>query len=245
MLGEAISFPTEGDGGLKTIAIGGILLFPLVAIFLIPLVAVNGYFVRTLDAVVRGEDAPVFDDWGELIVDGIKLIAVGFVYFLVPFVLYMIAAVTFFSSVPTDPAATPAASTVGGTAVLLFLASMLLFLVVGYFAPAGVANFAYTGRLGAAFSFGEVWDIAIDSDYFVALLLVFVLYVAFGVVVFVLTLVTLGLFYPVFLLLGSFFSFYLYVAMLYLVGRGYARSRQLDTEPGPGTDAGLTDPQLE
>lgn len=244
MLGEAISFPKDGEGGLKTIAIGGVLLFPLVAIFIIPALAVYGYFVRALDAVIRGEDAPVFDDWGELVVDGLKLIVVGFVYFLVPFVLYMAAAVMFFSSIPTDPAAS-AVSSVSGTAVGLFLLSMFLFLVIGYFAPAGVANFAYTGRLGAAFSFGEIWDVAIDSDYFVALLLAFVLNVAFAAVVFALTLVTLGLFYLVFLLLGSFFSFYLSVAMLYLVGRGYARSRQLDTEPGTGTDAGLADPQLE
>lgn len=245
MLGEAISFPKDGEGGLKTVAIGGVLLFPLVAIFIIPVLAVYGYFVHALDAVIRGEDAPEFDEWGELIVDGLKLIVVGFVYFLAPFVLYVAAAVMFFSSIPTDPGAAPAMSSVSGTAVGLFLLSMFLFLVIGYFAPAGVANFAYTGRLGAAFSFGEIWDVAIDSDYFVALLLALVLNVAFAAVVFVLTLVTLGLFYLVFVLLGSFFSFYLSVAMLYLVGRGYARSRQLDTEPGTGMDAGLADPQLE
>lgn len=249
MLGRAISYPKDGEGGLKTIGIGGVLLFPLVAMFLIPLLIAMGYLVRATDAAIRGEDAPVFDDWGDLLADGIKLVVVWIVYFFVPFVVYVVGVVVTVESVPTatrTPAQTaPEVGSVGLVGPLLLLFSFLLFLVVGYFAPAGIANFAYTDRLGAAFSVGEVVDIAIDSDYFVALLLVFLLNMGLGIVVLVLTLLTLGLFYVVLLLLGSFLQFYLQVASLYLVGRGYARSRNLatDRDTGPGPD--VADPRVE
>ena len=249
MLGRAISYPKEGAGSWKTIGIGGVLLFPLVAIFIIPMLLAMGYLVRATDAAVRGADAPAFGEWGDLLVDGIKLFVVGLVYFIVPTVLYFVGFVLTVESFPTNPPTTaqtaPEVGSAGLTGPLLLLGSFLLFMVIGYFTPAGVANFAYKDRLGAAFSVGEVVDTAIDSDYFVALLLVVLLNVGLGIVVTVLTLLTFGIFYVAFVFLGSFVQFYLQVASLYLVGRGYARSRGIDRDRSAGPTADVADPRVE
>lgn len=87
MLGEALSYPKSGDDWLKTVLIGGVLYLVGGFIF-ITLLPVFGYFVRVLRSAANdGHEAPVFDEWGDLFVDGVKVLIIQFAYTLVPFVL--------------------------------------------------------------------------------------------------------------------------------------------------------------
>lgn len=82
MFGEALRFPIAGDSALKNLLIGGVL--GLLGFLLVPAFFVQGYLVRVLRvAVDGGDEPPVFDEWGDLLVDGLKLFVVTLAYFIV------------------------------------------------------------------------------------------------------------------------------------------------------------------
>ena len=64
-----------GRDGWQTVLVGGILL--LFSWLIIPLLIAAGYFVRLTQAAGRGDvEPPTFDDWWDLLVDGVKLVFV-------------------------------------------------------------------------------------------------------------------------------------------------------------------------
>lgn len=231
MFGDAIRFPLSGDEGVKSVIIGGVLGF--FSFLLLPIFPLQGYFLRVAKTSVEGgTDAPAFDEWDELFVDGIKVFVVTIAYFIVPTVL--LAVVTFLtvgissvvtSGVEAPPAAASGLSVVGG---LLVLASLLVYLVFVYIYPAGIVNMARKGDVGAAFDFGTVLSVAFTADYFVAGVLAILLALVVGVLTVVLGALTFG----VFLLLGVFVQFYVQVAFFYLFGRGYAKALDLPSAKG-------------
>lgn len=230
MFGEAIRFPIAGDDGVKNLLIGGILGF--LTFLLIPIFFVQGYLVRVLRVAVEGgEEPPSFDEWGEMLVDGLKLFVVSVAYFLVPIVLLFVALFAFVgtavlsSGAPGEvrPGAMAGAGLVG---LLLVLVASLLFLIAAYLLPAAAANFARSDDLGAAFEFGTVIDAAFSADYFVAAVFAFVIALVVGIVSSVLLAIVIGI------LLAPFLSFYSQVATFYLMGRGFAKGLGLEEEPG-------------
>lgn len=236
MFGDALRFPLAGDEGVKSVIIGGVLLF--FSFLLIPVLPAQGYFVRAAKAGFEGDDeAPPFDEWGDLLVDGVKVFVVGLVYFLIPTV--MLVATVVLSAIPVAvsdgvPQAPGAVTSgVGVLAGVLVLLSLLLYLVALYVYPAAIVSLAREGDFGAAFDFGTVIRAAFTADYFVAGVLAILLALVVGVLSVVLTFLTLGLF----LLLGVFVQFYVQVAFFYLFGRGYAK--------GLGLDSGRTNATVE
>lgn len=230
MFGEALRFPLAGDDGVKSVLIGGVL--GLLGFLIIPIFFVQGYTVRVLQvAMDGGEEAPPFDEWGDLLVDGLKLFVITLAYFLVPMVLLFgalfafvgISAVGVGAGGEPSPAALTGAGIVG---LLLISVGFILFLLVAYLVPAAVANFAHKDDLGAAFDVRTVIDAAFSADYFVAVVFAILVGLLAGILSFLLSIIIVGL------LLVPFLSFYVQVATYYLFGRGFVKGLGLDDGSG-------------
>lgn len=225
MLGDSLEFPRRGDDWLVTVLIGGVL--SLLGFLIIPAILVNGYLLRVVRAAVTDEEtAPVFDDWGELFVDGILVWVIEFLYVGIPTVLllFVVGSFTVIASVSTSAGAQPGpGAAIGGLiGLLIFLVLLLLVVVAGYLLPAAVANFARTGEFTAAFDLPTVARGALTVDYLVAILLVIVVSIVLGFVGALLSVI----------LVGVFVLFYLQVVVFHLFGQGFARG--LGEEPATG-----------
>lgn len=86
MIDEAIGYLRSSENATRTALLGGVLT--LFAFLIVPLFAVAGYLVRVLDGTASGDDEPpVFEDWGELIIEGARASAIAFVYTMIPAIL--------------------------------------------------------------------------------------------------------------------------------------------------------------
>jgi hypothetical protein len=218
MLGDALAFPRRGDDWLKTIVIGGVLSL-LGGFLLIPILPVQGYLVRVLDSGVRDDhEPPVFDEWGDLFVDGILLFVIQFVYALVPFLVFAVGAFVVGVGAFAAGGSEAAGAGVGILGLLVFGVGGLLSLLVAYFIPAAVANFAYEDEFAAAFDVSRIREAAFTKDYFVAVVLAIVVAVVLGSIAAILTL----------LIVGIFLTFYVQVVFFFLVGRGFGEALGID-----------------
>ena len=85
-LNEIIAYPTKREDWLKTVLIGGVLTF--FSVLLIPVFVVFGYVVRTVRYSLEGEpEPPAFEEWGELLVDGVQAWVISLLYMLVPLII--------------------------------------------------------------------------------------------------------------------------------------------------------------
>ena len=146
MFKDAAIYPKDGTDATKTILIGGVLTLP--SFLLVPLFLLVGYTVRVVRAVAGGDETlPVFDEWGDMLVDGVKG-SITLAYF--PF-----AAV----AAPVGPGRASTLVVLGG------LAAMPVALVVWYVATAGFVNFAVTGRVRAAFAFDDLRPVLASGGF--------------------------------------------------------------------------------
>lgn len=213
-LNEALTFPTEREDWIKTVLIGGVLTF--LGFLVIPAILVAGYVVHTIRESLEGSTAPPeFDDWGALLVDGIQAVVIGFVYMLVPAI---VGGITVGGSILAIATGTGEGVMAGaGLALVGFFVSFVLTVVFGYLGVAGVVNFAREERLGAGFDFGVIKMVALDSDFAVAWLIAFVVFIVASVVVGLLNAIPfLGF------LIGSFVFFYVDIVAAKLWAGGYA-----------------------
>ncbi|SFK88135.1 Protein of unknown function [Halogranum rubrum] len=209
MLSDALSFPRSGDDWLPTLVIGA-LLIPL-SVLVIPAFILQGYFARVIRAAATNDStAPSFTDWGDLLVTGLKMAVIGFAYSLVINV----------PSLGLQLLIAFGANGSGTGALLVLLVTLVLSLVVGFFAPAALVNFAIEDSFGAAFDFGTIWSGVATSEYVVAWLLAMVVGVVGFLVGGVLSIVLVG-----FLVL-----FYVQIATYYLLARGFVKG--LGRTPG-------------
>ncbi len=212
MLNDAITYPKDGTDARKTILIGGVLT--ILSVLLVPIAFVTGYVVRVIRAVNAGDrQPPVFDEWGELFVDGLKGIAIMLAYFLVPAI-----AVAGFVAV---------GAALGSTAVAVLgaLVALPLWLAAWYVGSVGFLNFAVTGRLGAAFEFGTLRPILTSGTFATAWLIGLGILVLGGLVTGMIGLI------PIVGLLGAFVGFYATVAAAYCYARGFADATPIESAP--------------
>ena len=221
-LEAAIRYPWTGDRNVERIAIGGLL--GLVGFLLVPILFVYGYNVRVLRAVSTGETetAPAFDDWGELLSDGLSAFVIVAVYFGIPFLLVAVGfIVSFFAFVAGagfgGEGTAAAAGLLGffGLFAVQLLAGVL-FLVAGYLLPGAVAAYVRTDKLSAAFSPSTVRTVVTNRDYAIAWLFAFAINTIVGLATNVALVTIVGI------LLVPFISFYGQVACTYAIGRGIA-----------------------
>lgn len=225
---RVLTYPMEGEEWMKTVLVGGLLVF--FGFLLVPLFVAYGYLVR----VVRHEldmepEPPVFEDWGELLVDGGKAWAISFVYMLVPLV---VAGVTVGGSLAAMATGneTAAAAGFGGLWIGLLL-SGLLALVFGYLAVVGILNFADTGRFGAGFDVETIRTVALDREFALSWLVSIAVFVVAGIV---------GGIPVIGWILAPFASFYAAVVAANLWAGGFSQALEADTATSRRRDEAAT-----
>lgn len=194
-IGASLTYFRGTDGGIKTILLGGILVY-LGSIYLIPAVFVMGYLIRVLRSVADGDaDPPTFTEWGELFVTGVKAYVIWAAYFFLPIVnVYLMELTPDGTTTRTGLFQTILVVGSGGGIYSIFVKvadgmfstvlqedlAMLeaygLLVLAMFLAPAAVVQFADTGRLRAGFSFGEIRSAVFRTRYVVAWMLFMVLW---------------------------------------------------------------------
>lgn len=213
MLVDALKYPSRGESWLKTVLIGGIL--SLLGFLVVPLILVQGYMLRVLhDGTEGAEEPPVFDEWGDMLVDGIKVIAAALVFFLVPLGLLFVAMMV------GGFAAVSGSEGSGIVGLLLGLFAFVTWLLAAYLLPAGLANMAREDAFGAAFDTAALRTAAGSTDYLVAVVLAFVVAIVLGTIASALSAI----------LVGVFILFYLQVSVFYLYGRGFSEAMESRSE---------------
>ncbi|WP_306052407.1 DUF4013 domain-containing protein [Natronococcus wangiae] len=208
MLSEAIEYLKNSDDAWKTSIIGGVLL--LFSFLLIPIFLVWGYIVRVLDRTSRGDDeAPVFEEWGELTVDGAKAFAIILAYSLVPVVVGGIL----FGGVWLATGGTPGSIGAAGF-VLAGLLTVALFVAAAYVSPAALANFTAERRIGAGFDLESLRPVLSTGTYATGWLLAAGIVIVGSFVSGILNAVPF-----VGTALGAIVAFYALVAAYYVIGR--------------------------
>jgi len=223
MLEDAIRYPWTGEQRVETLAIGGVL--SLLGVFFLPILFVYGYLVRVIRQVANGDtDAPpVFDEWEELLVDGLVVFGISLVYVLVPSLV--LAAGTVVWLVPVGVGVGVGGNGGGVLAVLgallaLFVTLLGFLALLGafYLVPAAVAAYALTGRFASAFSPSTLRTVGTDGSYAVAWVVAIVVGFLAQVVGGVFTLTLVGA------VLVPFVTFYGNVAGAYAIGTGVAET---------------------
>lgn len=225
MLEDGLSYPLNGDNALARIIIGGLLGFG--SILIIPAFALMGYLVWVLGGAARGEaEPPAFENWGEMIVDGLKATAVSLIYGIVPFVLIFVS--TFIAGSGSTAGGDTASGILSGIGLLGFLVSLLAMFVLYYLIPAALTNMALEDEFGAAFDFDAIKEVIFSADYLIAWLIPFALaagvQILLSAVTFVLVLSVVGILaLPFVILIGPFIQFYVQVAAFYMFGAAFGK----------------------
>ena len=165
-IGKSFTFVFEDEAWLTKILIMAVILFlgVLLSLVLIPAIVaaalINGYMVEIIRNVLRGQldELPEWDNWGALIVDGLKVIVIQIVYALPAIIVGLCLSIAMMA----------VAGTKGEWLVILLSVVMsclilLWAIVVSILLPAATAIFAATNDLAAAFHFGEVFALVRDN----------------------------------------------------------------------------------
>ncbi|MEZ3166762.1 DUF4013 domain-containing protein [Halorubrum ejinorense] len=222
MIEASLNYLRDGDDALVTVLIGGVLL--LASPLLIPAFAVLGYVVRVLRRTADGDDEPpVFDAWGELLVDGLKAFAVTFVYSLLPLAIVVGAgalSLGAFVVVPGGESVGAGTVAVGLIVLVGGLLALLVSLVGLYVTPAAIAAVADSGKVGDGFALGTLWGVVSKRAYATGWLTAAVVTLAGALAVGVLSVVpVLGT------IAGVFVQFYALVAAAAILGWTWADVR--------------------
>ncbi|MFC6973524.1 DUF4013 domain-containing protein [Halomicroarcula sp. GCM10025709] len=220
MFEDALRYPWAGEHRLETILVGGVLT--LLGVLFVPILVVYGYLVRVVRAVSAGDDAvpPAFDDWGELLVDGVVAFVVSFVYALVPATFVTVAVLTFVIPVTvvggTEVTQLPRTVAAGGVLLAILVAVLAVVVLLGalYLLPAALAAYAVTGRIASAFSPSTLRAIGGDGSYAIALIVALVIGFLAQVIGGLAAATVIGV------LLVPFITFYGNVAAAYAIGIG-------------------------
>ncbi|MFB6159852.1 MAG: DUF4013 domain-containing protein [Haloferacaceae archaeon] len=223
------TYPTESDDWLLTVAIGGVALF--LSVLVVPWFLVAGYLVRAIRAGMAGAtEPPGFDDWEQLLREGVVAGVIGLVYQLVPLVVFAVfvggSALALVTGTDTGTGL-GLLGLLGGVVVWWVLA-----VVFGYVGVAGIANYASEGTFAAGFDVDVIRTIVTSRAYLVAWAYVVALNLVVGVVTGVLNFVPV-----VGALAGLFVAFYALIIAGWLWGDGVASATGVDvaTAADPGS----------
>jgi hypothetical protein len=228
MLADSLHYLYDDDDALETVLIGGVLV--AFAWLLVPLFLVMGYVVRVIQRTATGnDDAPEFDDWGDLAVTGAKAFVIQFVYGVIPAGLAAVAGGLFLLGAASGG---EGGAVVGGlVAAVGILLSLALALVAAYLTPAALANFAETDAIGAGFAIDDLRPVWTSPDYARAWLLGAAVVVAAGLIGGVLSVVPIAG-----QILTAFVTFYALVAAYYIIGHAWADRDEVEPAGGDGPD---------
>jgi hypothetical protein len=163
-IGKAFGFVFEDQEWIVKILIAAaILLVGLLFswLLLIPLILalalLVGYSMEVMRRVINGQPdgLPEWDNWGELIADGLKAIVVGIVYAL-PFIVIS-ACLGIPLGLVNDGSGGGSNAAVSLLSAFLSCLNVLWAIVISILLPAALAFWVADDDLGAAFRFGEVF----------------------------------------------------------------------------------------
>lgn len=164
MLRDALLYPRRDDSW-RTVVIGGLLTF-FWWIFFVPIFIVSGYSIHVLRSSAQGEaEAPRFDNWGNLLVDGLKAFVIYFAYGSVPFLIAFVAL-----SGTIEGGVNGGGVAIVNLPQLIALVGGVLMIIMAALVPIALTNFALENRLGAAFEFRTIINAATTGDYIKAIL---------------------------------------------------------------------------
>ncbi|WP_144900828.1 DUF4013 domain-containing protein [Halobellus captivus] len=214
----------DEDKWVTTVLIGGIL--SLLSALVIPTFLVLGYLVRVVRGTMYDDDRPpVFDEWGEMLVDGVKAFVVVFVYGLVPAIVATVVIGGGILSFAVG-GGTESSSLLGLGMIGVLVGGLLAFVLsvlAAYVIPAAIAAFAETDRLGAAFSLRELRPVLGSGTYATAWLSGVAILFAAGIIAGLLNVIPF-----VGMIAGGFLGFYAAVAAYYLIGHAWGELRDVD-----------------
>ncbi|GGK69834.1 DUF4013 domain-containing protein [Haloarcula sebkhae] len=226
-LEDTLRYPMEDDDWTVTVLIGGVL--SLLSFLVVPAILVYGYLVQAVRERADGAtQPPAFEDWGDLLVDGVKAWVIGIVYMVVPLVVF---GVTVGGSLVAMATGTRAGAGAGLAGLFGGLAiSFVLSLVFGYVATAAIIHFACTGEFGAGFDFGTLRKLVLSPEYATPWLVSIALFIAVNVVVNLLNVIPfIGSLIAV--ILSPFATFYVLVVATDLWAGGYNAALDERDEP--------------
>ncbi|KOX94503.1 hypothetical protein AMS69_01185 [Haloarcula rubripromontorii] len=226
-LEDTLRYPMEDDDWTTTVLIGGVL--SLLSFLVVPVILVYGYLVQAVRERADGAtQPPAFEDWGELLVDGLKAWVISIVYMLVPLVVFGVTVGGSLFAIATGTRAGAGAGLAGLFGGLVI--SFVLSLVFGYVATAAIIHFACTGNLGAGFDFGTLRTLVLSPEYATPWLVSIALFIAVNVVVNLLNVIPfIGSLVAV--LLSPFATFYVLVVATDLWAGGYNAALDERDEP--------------
>ena len=226
---EALNYLRESDDVLKTTVIGGVLLF--FSFLFVPLFIVVGYILNVLRSVMDGdEQAPVFEDWGDLAIDGLKASIIGFVYSLVPAIIAVVAVLGGVMSLGLGNGSAGSGLVASLIALVAGLAIFVVSLAIAYVLPAAIVAYARTDSMSAAFSVTEIRRLSFSKTYATGWAVAFGISLLGGVVIGLLNAIVIGA------VLAPFVTFYANVAGTHAIASAV---REMPTvEESPETPAG-------
>jgi hypothetical protein len=174
-LKKLFRFPMQGPNWQSRFLVGTALLLAGCVIPIVPGLFVSGYLLLVMRRAIQGEEPelPAWQEWGQLIVDGLRATAVGLVYFL-PALVVIIASFTayfagsFYFPLAASTAADP--NEAFATMMLMLFGSMgvmflgmflgtLLSLLGAALLPVALAHFVAQDKVSAAFRLRQWWPV--------------------------------------------------------------------------------------
>jgi len=157
-IGKAFTYVFEDEDWVKKVLIGGVVnIIPIVGLFF-----TAGYMLETIKNVMEGRPLPLpeWDDWGGKFMKGLMAAIIGLVYSLPVIVLTLcftgVIVVTGQNEDTANAVVSIAMSCIQCVNLLYSIALMV-------FLPAILAKYAETEELGAAFRFGEIFNLVKDN----------------------------------------------------------------------------------
>ena len=191
VVSDSLKYPSSNWS--KVVILG--VLF-LISILIIPLFLALGYMFRVVKASLAGVDElPAFEEWGEMLVEGIKLFLVYLIYSLPAIIIGIFSFISLWSSISSITYITQANggtltpemffSIFSGTALVGLIFAGLYSLVIYPIMAVAIGNMAYhDGELGAAFRFSEILSTISEIGWVDLIIWYIVVIVVGGVIVF-------------------------------------------------------------
>jgi Protein of unknown function (DUF4013) len=161
------SFPFRGPNWKQKLMLGSVMSFLSLPLLFIPAVLIAGYNARILRQALNDQEPrlPEWDDWSQLLTDGLRLCAVYLIYTL-PILVISIAAYALMVLSPALAAFLDGSGTQSGLSFTVFMFAtilsgmgvllvMLLSLVASMLLPVAVTHLVARDSFSAAFHWNE------------------------------------------------------------------------------------------
>jgi hypothetical protein len=233
---DLLAFPFRGKDWQNRFLIGiGILLLGFIPF--LPWLLSFGYFGRVMQRAIQGEELelPAWEDWGKLLMDGLRLFGLNMIYLLPAYIVMFGGMAAYFFSFPLFVAfmdaaeQTPEAVTVAPLLVFVPMGIMFFSMFFGYLLlflggaplPVAMARVVEQGRFASGFQFRHIHRLLWRNkgSYFVAWLILIGLFALYYILNMMFTMSVI--FFWVSFVIGIPLGFYLMTLAAALFGQAY------------------------